>query len=415
MYPCATCKQAGRYQAVYRKLAEKHPSFRERSETPELIVEITLQPWEAFQPDGVILFSDILTPLPAVGIPFEIDNEVGPVLEKTVRSRADLSMMHEIDLGKVSFTGEALKTLRSSLSGTGATLLGFVGSPFTLGTYIIEGQTSRLYKTVKTMALKEPELLLELLDKLAVAIADYACYQVESGAQVLQIFDSWGGQLPPAMWETISKPSIAKTVELILAQIVRARLSYANAEHPTAAALSMLRRRTCDLANSELQAPLSSSPRQESLERCTHAEDATCLMTFLFPSRWHTLNSRMSAREPFYQALIKPMQCYVAKTTRRTLARHPFRWKGCARIARSTNAAHNIHAYGDSRSENREDVLREHGNVAPACGESGKHGTATQNHRRANVEVGLLVKHCSRRNREALSRRWHSVVGPTAT
>ena len=104
-------RQAGRYQAVYRKLAEKHPSFRERSETPELIVEITLQPFESFRPDGVILFSDILTPLPAVGIPFEIDNEVGPVLEKTIRSKDDMSMMHDIDLSKVSFTGEALTTV----------------------------------------------------------------------------------------------------------------------------------------------------------------------------------------------------------------------------------------------------------------------------------------------------------------
>ncbi|XRB20553.1 uroporphyrinogen decarboxylase [Pseudoscourfieldia marina] len=213
--PAWMMRQAGRYQAVYRKLAEKHPSFRTRSETPELIVEISLQPFESFRPDGVILFSDILTPLPAVGIPFEIDNEVGPVLEKTIRSKDDMSMMHDIDLSKVSFTGEALTTLRGHLDGTGATLLGFVGSPFTLGTYIVEGQTSRLYKTVKTMALTEPTLLLDMLDKLAVAVAEYACFQIEAGAQVIQIFDSWGGQLPPTMWESISKPSIVKTINLI--------------------------------------------------------------------------------------------------------------------------------------------------------------------------------------------------------
>ena len=78
---------------VYRDLAEKTPSFRERSETTDLIVDITLQPWRAFQPDGVILFSDILTPLPAIGIPFEIDDYKGPLLDKTIRSEEDPSPM----------------------------------------------------------------------------------------------------------------------------------------------------------------------------------------------------------------------------------------------------------------------------------------------------------------------------------
>merc|ERR1712003_475068 len=97
---------------IYRDLAKKHPSFRERSETTELIVEISLQPWEAFRPDGVIVFSDILTPLPAIGIPFDILEHQGPIISDPVRTKAQVDKLHDIDLTRVEFTAEALRTLR---------------------------------------------------------------------------------------------------------------------------------------------------------------------------------------------------------------------------------------------------------------------------------------------------------------
>ncbi|XVF18655.1 hypothetical protein REPUB_Repub11eG0041500 [Reevesia pubescens] len=172
--PAWMMRQAGRYMAVYRKLAEKHPSFRERSETTDLIVEISLQPWEAFRPDGVIIFSDILTPLPAFGVPFDIE-EVG---------------------------GHAA-------------VLGFVGAPWTIGTYIVEGGTTRTYKTIKSMCHTAPNLLRALLSQLTKGISEYIIYQVESGAHCIQIFDSWGGQLPPDMWEKWSKPYITEIVSVV--------------------------------------------------------------------------------------------------------------------------------------------------------------------------------------------------------
>lgn len=213
-------RQAGRYMKVYRDLAEKTPSFRERSETTDLIVDITLQPWRAFQPDGVILFSDILTPLPAIGIPFEIDDYKGPLLDKTIRSEEDLKMMHSMDYGKVPFIEESLKLLRSEIGDT-ATLLGFVGAPWTLCTYIVEGQSSSTYKTIKSMAFSNPTLLKKLLSKVADCIGDYVIHQIDSGAQCVQIFDSWGGQLPPHMWEEWSKPYIQQV-------IAKARSKYPN-------------------------------------------------------------------------------------------------------------------------------------------------------------------------------------------
>lgn len=113
--PAWMMRQAGRYMAVYRKLAEKHPSFRERSETTDLVVEISLQPWKAFRPDGVIIFSDILTPLPAFGVSFDIEEARGPVIESPIRSKEDLKALHPIDLEKLQFVGESLGILRDEV------------------------------------------------------------------------------------------------------------------------------------------------------------------------------------------------------------------------------------------------------------------------------------------------------------
>ncbi|GLT59081.1 hypothetical protein SLA2020_319220 [Shorea laevis] len=108
--------QAGRYMAVYRKLAEKYPSFGERSETTDLIVKISLQPWEAFSPDGVIIFLDIRTPLPAFGVPFDIEQVRGPVIQKPIISEECLKALHPIDLVKLHFVGESLKILSGTIT-----------------------------------------------------------------------------------------------------------------------------------------------------------------------------------------------------------------------------------------------------------------------------------------------------------
>ncbi|KAL0546779.1 hypothetical protein IC582_016692 [Cucumis melo] len=212
--PAWMMRQAGRYMAVYRKLAEKYPSFRERSETTDLIVEISLQPWEAFHPDGVIIFSDILTPLPAFGVPFDIEDVRGPVIHTPIRSEEGLKALHPIDLDKLNFVGESLKLLRKEVEGSAA-VLGFVGAPWTIATYIVEGGTTRTYTTIKRMCHTAPHVLKTLLSHLTQAISEYIIYQIEHGAHCIQIFDSWGGQLPPDMWESWSKPYIQKIVSTV--------------------------------------------------------------------------------------------------------------------------------------------------------------------------------------------------------
>jgi uroporphyrinogen decarboxylase len=121
-------------------------------------------------------------------------------------------MMHELDLDMLPFVGEALGILRKEV-GDSAAVLGFVGAPWTLATYIVEGGSSSTYKTIKSMALRDPETLKAILSKVADAIGDYVGYQIDAGAQCVQIFDSWGGQLPPAMWEVWSKPYIEQVVD----------------------------------------------------------------------------------------------------------------------------------------------------------------------------------------------------------
>ncbi|KAK5844434.1 hypothetical protein PVK06_000573 [Gossypium arboreum] len=212
--PAWMMRQAGRYMSVYRKFAEKHPSFRERSETTDLIVEISLQPWEAFRPDGVIIFSDILTPLPAFGVPFDIEEVRGPVIQSLICSEDCLKALHPIDLEKLHSVGESLKILRQEV-GDHAAVLGFVGAPWTIATYIVEGGTTRTYTTVKSMCHTAPNLLRDLLCHLTKAISEYIIYQVESGVHCIQIFDSWGGQLPLDMWEQWSKPYITEIVSIV--------------------------------------------------------------------------------------------------------------------------------------------------------------------------------------------------------
>jgi len=204
--PVWMMRQAGRYMRVYRELRQKYPSFRDRSENPELAAEISLQPFRAFQPDGVILFSDILTPLPGLGIDFNIVESQGPIIQPAIRSKAQIDHLTPFaPEPKFSFIGKALNYISHEV-GDQATVLGFVGAPWTLAAYAVEGKSSKDYTIIKTMAYTEPALLHRFLEKLAEAIAIYACYQIDQGAQAIQLFDSWAGQLPPDDYRRFALP-----------------------------------------------------------------------------------------------------------------------------------------------------------------------------------------------------------------
>ncbi|MEB3310014.1 MAG: uroporphyrinogen decarboxylase [Snowella sp.] len=204
--PVWMMRQAGRYMKVYRDLRDKYPSFRERSENADLAIEISLQPWRAFQPDGVIMFSDILTPLPGIGIPFDIIESRGPIIDPPIRTQEQVDKLHPLDPDSaLPFIKTILKTLRQEV-GNQSTVLGFVGSPWTLAAYAIEGKSSKDYKVIKEMAFTQPAILHSFLSKLADAIAVYVRYQIDCGAQVVQLFDSWAGQLSPQDYDTFALP-----------------------------------------------------------------------------------------------------------------------------------------------------------------------------------------------------------------
>jgi uroporphyrinogen decarboxylase len=151
-----------------------------------------------------------------VGVPFDIDETKGPLIASPIRTMADVASMHALDVSGLGFVGDSLRILRSEV-GNGAAVLGFVGSPWTLATYLVEGKSTSTYTTIKTMAFQAPQVLTAILDKLADAIGDYICYQIDAGAQAIMLFDSWGGQLPPAQWDAISRPSVERMVARVKA------------------------------------------------------------------------------------------------------------------------------------------------------------------------------------------------------
>jgi uroporphyrinogen decarboxylase len=213
--PVWMMRQAGRYMKAYRDLREKYPSFRQRSEIPEVAIEVSLQPWKAFQPDGVILFSDIVTPLPGIGIDMDVAEGKGPVIENPIRSQEQVDSLYPLQPEEsLPFIKTILQALRSEV-GNQSTVLGFVGAPWTLAAYAVEGKGSKTYSIIKNMAFSEPAILHQLLTKLSDSIATYVRYQIDCGAQVVQMFDSWAGQLSPQDYETFALPYQKRVFEQV--------------------------------------------------------------------------------------------------------------------------------------------------------------------------------------------------------
>jgi uroporphyrinogen decarboxylase len=213
--PVWMMRQAGRYMKAYRDLREKYPSFRDRSEIPEVAIEVSLQPWKAFQPDGVILFSDIVTPLPGLGIDMDIAEGKGPIIHSPIRTEEQVASLHALQPEEsLPFIKTILQALRQEV-GDKSTVLGFVGAPWTLAAYAVEGKGSKTYSVIKGMAFSDPTILHQLLDKLASAIATYMRYQIDCGAQVVQMFDSWAGQLSPQDYDTFALPYQQKVFQQV--------------------------------------------------------------------------------------------------------------------------------------------------------------------------------------------------------
>lgn len=205
-------RQAGRYMSEYRALREKY-SILEIIREPELAVEVTLQPINAFDLDAAIIFADILPILVGMGLDLEFVKGEGPVLGNPLRTPADVNALRTPPPEEnVAFTVEAVRLARQELEGR-VPLIGFSGAPFTLASYAIEGGSSKNYALAKGFMYEHPDSWHALMDKLAQVVGGYLVAQANAGAQALQVFDSWAGALSPGDYRQFVLPYTRRVIE----------------------------------------------------------------------------------------------------------------------------------------------------------------------------------------------------------
>ncbi|WP_044893223.1 uroporphyrinogen decarboxylase [Bacillus alveayuensis] len=201
-------RQAGRSQPEYRALKEKYSLF-EITHQPELCAYVTRLPVEQYGVDAAILYKDIMTPLPAIGVQVEIKPGVGPVIDDPIRSLKDVEKLGEIHPEQdIPYVLETIKILtKEQLS---VPLIGFAGAPFTLASYMIEGGPSKNYNRTKAFMYAEPKAWFALMDKLADMTITYVKAQIDAGAKAIQIFDSWVGTLNVSDYRYFIKPTMER-------------------------------------------------------------------------------------------------------------------------------------------------------------------------------------------------------------
>lgn len=213
--PVWMMRQAGRILAEYRAVREQAGSFIKLATTPELAAEVTIQPVDLLGVDAAIIFSDILVVPEAMGLPYEMIEQRGPVFPQTVRTAADLGRLRvadpEQDLGYVL---EAIRLVKNELNGR-VPLIGFAGAPFTIFCYMTEGKGSKTFSIAKKLLYTDPVFSHALLQKITDSTIAYLKAQAAAGANLVQIFDSWAGILSPEQYRTFSLPYIRQICDAI--------------------------------------------------------------------------------------------------------------------------------------------------------------------------------------------------------
>jgi uroporphyrinogen decarboxylase len=205
-------RQAGRSLPEYRAL-RAGVGMLEACMTPDLVAEITLQPVRRYGVDGAILFSDIVLPLKALGVDLDIKPGVGPVVAAPVRDRSGVDALPPFDVGRFGFLEEAVSALVTELGTT--PLIGFAGAPYTLASYLIEGGPSRDHARTKALMHGAPDVWHRLLSRLAEISAGFLRLQVQAGAAVVQLFDSWAGGLSPDDYRSFVLPHSAAVLSAV--------------------------------------------------------------------------------------------------------------------------------------------------------------------------------------------------------
>ncbi|HEY5939822.1 MAG TPA: uroporphyrinogen decarboxylase [Gemmatimonadales bacterium] len=211
--PVWMMRQAGRYLPQYRAVRER-ADFLTMVGTPELAVEVTLQPVDLIGVDAAIIFSDILVVPQAMGLTLTVEDGVGPRFQDPVRSSADFDRLRDVDPEEgLRHVLDAVRLARRALAGR-VPLIGFAGAPWTLMSYMVEGGGSKSFSLAKRLLVEDPARAHRLLGRLADIVGRFLVAQVKAGAQVVQLFDSWSGALGPSDFREFALPSLARAARL---------------------------------------------------------------------------------------------------------------------------------------------------------------------------------------------------------
>jgi uroporphyrinogen decarboxylase len=212
--PVWMMRQAGRYLPEYIVLRNKY-GFFERCQTPELACEITIQPVDIVGVDAAILFSDILVVPQAMGLEVQLKENVGPLLPDPIKTAADLARIRVPEVDEtLGYVFDAIKLIKQELNDR-VPLIGFAGAPWTLLCYMVQGKGSKTFDEAKAFCYAQPELAHQLLQMITDTTIAYLKGQIKAGADILQVFDSWGGLLSPADFEILSLQYIRQIVAAV--------------------------------------------------------------------------------------------------------------------------------------------------------------------------------------------------------
>jgi uroporphyrinogen decarboxylase len=212
--PVWLMRQAGRILPEYRKVREQARDFKTLVKTPELATEVTIQPVDILGVDAAIIFSDILVIPEAMGLDYEMEEKRGPVFPKRITSASDLKNIHVAQAEELDYVLNAIKLTKKELNGR-VPLIGFAGAPWTIFSYMIEGKGSKTFSDAKKMLYTEPQFSHQLLEMITQSTINYLKGQINAGADIIQIFDSWAGILSPDQYDEFSLKYIAKICDAI--------------------------------------------------------------------------------------------------------------------------------------------------------------------------------------------------------
>lgn len=212
--PVWLMRQAGRVLPEYRRVRDSVKDFKALVKNPELACEVTIQPVEILDVDAAIIFSDILVIPDAMGLPYEMEENKGPVFPRCISSQDDIKKLQVASAEELQYVLDAIKLTKRNLNGR-VPLIGFAGAPWTIFSYMVEGRGSKTFSKAKKMLYTEPAMAHQLLDLITQSTINYLKGQVGAGVDIVQIFDSWAGVLSPDQYAEFSLPYITRICESI--------------------------------------------------------------------------------------------------------------------------------------------------------------------------------------------------------